>query len=168
MSEEDNLHIVDEESEKDSDNSSEEENMTPKTGKPKTFGILITVFIAVLVIMIGSLASYYYYTFQSKGSANQQSVRDSWNEVVLATMDLTNAFADVENFDGLISEDKDGFADSLGGVNRSLRDVFYNLQGSQGYVFSGNTFVSRFNNFLDDYLAYLRQVQRLVDRGEAG
>jgi len=145
-----------------------EEDMIKKTNKPKTLGALITVFVAVVVIMIGGLASYYYYTFQSEGSANQQSVRNSWNEVVLATINLTNSFNLVENYDDLILEDKNSFSSSLGDANRSLRDIFYGLQGSQSYVFSGNTFASRLNTFLDDYLAYLRQMQRLIDRGTAG
>jgi len=144
------------------------DEMKKRAKKSKTLGVLITVFIAVLVIMIGSLASYYYYNFQSQGSASQQSVRDSWNEVVLATMDLTNAFSEVEDFSGLVAEESGSFTDDLGNANRDLRDIFYGLQGTQSYVFSGNTFVSRLNNFLDDYLAYLRQLQRLIDRGGAG
>lgn len=166
--ENDELHMSDEQSDIDIISAESADETISKTNKRKTYGILITVFVAVLVIMIGSLASYYYYTFQSKGSANQQSVRSSWNEVVLATMSLTNSFDLVEDYEDLISEDKNNFSDSLGDVNRSLRDIFYGLQGSQSYVFSGNTFVSRLNSFLDDYLAYLRQMQRLIDRGIAG
>ncbi len=168
IKEDDELHMSDEQSDTDIVSDETKEEVMSKTSKPKTFGALITVFVAVLVIMIGGLASYYYYTFQSKGSASQQSVRGSWNEVVLATMSLTNSFDSVENYENLISEDKNSFNDSLGDVNRSLRDIFYGLQGSQSYVFSGNTFVSRLNTFLDDYLAYLRQMQRLIDRGIAG
>lgn len=171
MTQEDNeVHMSDDQPDVDTEVVSSEdadEDMV-KTNKPKTLGALITVFVAVIVIMIGGLASYYYYTFQSEGSANQQSVRSSWNEVVLATINLTNSFNTVENYEDLILEDKSSFSSSLGDANRSLRDIFYGLQGSQSYVFSGNTFVSRLNTFLDDYLAYLRQTQRLIDRGTAG
>ena len=168
IKEDDKLHVSDEQSDADIISDKSVDETMPQASKPKTLGILITVFVAVLIVMIGSLASYYYYNFQSQGSASQQSVRGSWNEVVLATMNLTNSFSLVEDYEDLISEDKNNFNDSLGDVNRSLRDIFYGLQGSQSYVFSGNTFVSRLNTFLDDYLAYLRQMQRLIDRGIAG
>ncbi len=168
MPKEKNLDTSDEQSEDNMEIIEQEVEEIQKATRPKTFGILIAIFVAVLVIMIGSLASYYYYTYQSRGSASQQSVRDNWNEVVLVTMELTDAFAQVDDFESLVAGNKGSFSDTLGGVNRELRDIFYNLQGSKSYVFSGNVFVSRLNSFLDGYIAYLRQLQRLLDRGESG
>lgn len=136
--------------------------------RPKMFGILVVVFVAVLIIMIGGLASYYYYTFQSQGSASEQGARNSWNEVVLTTMKLTDAFDQVEGFDDLVAENRNSFGETLGTVNRTLRDVLYNLQSGGSYIFAGNTFVSKLNIFLDDYIAYLRELQRLVDKGSGG
>lgn len=139
-----------------------------KASRPKTFGILAVIFVAVLVIMIGGLASYYYYTFQSQGSTNKQDIRSSWDEVVLTTMDLTNAFDKVNSFDDLVAENQDSFEETLGTANRTLRDVLYDLQGTNNYIFSGSTFVSRLSSFLDDYIAYLRELQRLVEKGRGG
>jgi len=168
MSEKKNLDTLNKQSEDNIEVIEQDVEEIQKATRPKTFGILITIFVAVLVIMIGSLASYYYYTYQTRGNASQQSVRDNWNEVVLVTMKLTDAFTQVDDFENLIAENNGSFSDTLGGVNRELRDIFYNLQGSRSYVFSGNTFVSRLNSFLDGYIAYLRQLQRLLDQGESG
>ena len=139
-----------------------------KTARPRIFGLFVVIFIAIIFIMIGGLASYYYYTFQSQGSATEQDVRDSWNEVVVATVELTNSFNEVGDFEELTAENKGSFRDRLGTANRDLRDILYELQTTNNYVFSGNVFVSRLKSFLDDYIAYLRELQRLIERGSGG
>lgn len=139
-----------------------------KSARPKIFGLFVVIFVAIIFIMIGGLASYYYYTFQSQGSATEQDVRDSWNEVVVATVELTNSFNEVEDFGELTAENKGSFRERLGTVNRDLRDILYELQTANNYVFSGNVFVSRLKSFLDDYIAYLRELQRVIERGNGG
>lgn len=139
-----------------------------KTKRPKMFGILVVVFVAMLAIMVGGLASYYYYTFQSQGNANEQDIRESWNEVVLTTVELTNSFVTVDDFDKLTAENKGSFREQLGATNRTLRDILYELQSTNSYVFAGNVFVSRLKSFLDDDISYLRELQRLIERGSGG
>lgn len=135
------------------------------TTRPRVFGLFVVIFVALIFIMIGGLASYYYYTFQSQGSATEQNVQDSWNEVVVATVELTNSFNEVDNFEELVAENSGSFRERLGTVNRDLRDILYELQVTDSHIFSGNVFVSRLKSFLDDYIAYLRELQRVLERG---
>ena len=139
-----------------------------KTARPKVLGLFVVIFTALIFIMIGGLASYYYYTFQSQGNATEQDVQNNWNEVVVATVELTNSFNEVGSFEELTAENSGSFRERLGTANRDLRDILYELQTTNNYVFSGNVFVSRLKSFLDDYIAYLRELQRLIERGSAG
>ncbi|OGB74027.1 hypothetical protein A2V68_01510 [candidate division Kazan bacterium RBG_13_50_9] len=139
-----------------------------RASRPKLFGILVVVFVATLVIMIGGLASYYYYTFQSQGSADEQDIQDNWDEVVISTVALTDSFDTVKSFDDLISDTTNSFEAKVGDTNRTLRDVLYNLQGVSSYLVPSGTFINRLNSFLDDYVAYLRELQRLIDKGQGG
>lgn len=139
-----------------------------QASRPKTLGVLIVVFVGILIVMVGGLASYYYYTFQKQGTANEQNIRDGWNDVVVATVDLTNSFSSVKTFADLSSDTSGGFKEKLNTTSRELRDVMYNFQGGNSYVFSGNSFVNRLNSFLDDYLAYIRELQKVIDNGAAG
>ncbi len=107
-----------------------------KTNKPKVFGLFVVIFIAVILIMIGGLASYYYYTYQSQGNATEQDVQDSWNEVVITTVELTNSFNRVGDFADLTAENRGSFRETLGTTNRTLRDTLYELQSANSYVFS--------------------------------
>lgn len=139
-----------------------------QASRPRTLGVLTVVFVAVLIVMIGGLASYYYYTFQNQGTANEQNFRNSWNDVVVATVSLTNSFDKVKTFADLATDSKGGFKEVLGSTTRSLRDVLYGFQGSSNFAFSGNSFDSRLSSFLDDYLAFLRELQRVIDKGASG
>lgn len=139
-----------------------------QASRPRALGILTVVFVAVLIVMIGGLASYYYYTFQNQGTVNEQNFRNSWNDVVVATVNLTNSFDKVKTFADLATDSKGGFKEVLGSTTRSLRDVLYGFQGSSNFAFSGNSFNSRLSSFLDDYLAFLRELQRVIDKGASG
>jgi hypothetical protein len=145
----------------------EVENVRRAT-RPRALTILATVFVGVLIVMIGGLASYYYYTVQSQGSAGEKDIRGQWNDVVAATVKLTDSFASVKKLEDLTAEGKDNFESVLNSVNRSLRDALYNLQGSAGYSLSSNIFQSRLTSFLDDYIATLRELQRVIDKGRGG
>jgi len=139
-----------------------------RASRPKTLGVLIVIFVGILIVMVGSLASYYYYTFQKQGTASEQNIRDNWSDVVVATVDLANSFGQVKTFADLSADTTGSFKEKLNTTTRSLRDVLYNFQDGNSYVFSGNSFISRLNSFLDDYLAYLRELQRVIDNGAAG
>jgi len=145
----------------------EVENVRRAT-RPRALTVLATVFVGILIVMIGGLASYYYYTVQSQGSAGDKDIRSQWNDVVASTVKLTDSFASVKKLEDLTAESKDSFESVLNSVNRSLRDALYNLQGSTGYSLSSNIFQSRLTSFLDDYIATLRELQRVVDKGRGG
>ncbi|MBU1083134.1 hypothetical protein KKE14_01715 [Patescibacteria group bacterium] len=139
-----------------------------RASKPKTMGVLIVIFVCILIVMVGSLASYYYYTFQKQGTTSEQNIRNSWNDVVVATVELTNSFTSVTTFSDLSTDTSGGFKGKLSSASRALRDVVYDFQGENSYVFSGHSFVNRLNSFLDDYLAYLRELQKVIDNGASG
>lgn len=67
-----------------------------------------------------------------------------------------------------MAEERGGFVDRLGSANRVLRDTLYSVQGTNTFAFSGNSFVSKLTIFLDDYVAYIRELQRLIERGSGG
>ncbi len=148
--------------------SEEEIERLQRANSPRTMGVMLTVFVAILIIMIGGLASYYYYSVQKQGSSHEQTIRDNWDEVVLATTDLTNSFDKITEYKALFDETKGSFQETLNSSNRALKDVSYNLQSISGYAFSGNMVITKMQSFVEDYLDYLRELQSVVDKGRGG
>ena len=66
--------------------------------RPRSMGVILTVFAAVIVVLVGGLASYYYYTFQRQGVVSEQELRDVWDETVLGTVTLTHPFQTPDKF----------------------------------------------------------------------
>ena len=154
--------------ERDAPVSEEEIERMQRANNPRAMGVMLTVFVAVLVIMIGGLASYYYYSVQKQGSSHEQTIRDNWDEVVLATTDLTNSFDQTTEYKALFDETKGSFQETLNSSNRALKDVSYNLQSVSGYAFSGNIVITKMQSFGEDYLDYLRELQSVIDKGRGG
>jgi len=139
-----------------------------RTNSPRTMGVMLTVFVAALVIMIGGLASYYYYNVQKQGSGHEQNIRDNWDEIVIATTDLTNSFNKITDFNKLFDSTTGSFQETLNNSNRTLKDVSYNLQSISGYAFSGDMVITKMRSFVEAYLDYLRELQSVVDKGRGG
>lgn len=133
---------------------------------PRALGVMLTVFVAILIIMIGGLVSYYYYNMQKQGSNYEQNIRDNWDEIIITTVNLTNAFDKVVDFQILFADTKGSFQDALTTSNRSLKDVSYNLQSISGYAFSGNIVISKMAVFVEAYVDYLRELQSVIDKGK--
>lgn len=139
-----------------------------RASSPRTMGVMLTLFVAALVIMIGGLASYYYYNLQKQGSGNEQNIRDNWDEIVLTTTTLTNSFDKITDFNGLFDDTKSSFQKTLSSSNGALKDVSYNLQSISGYAFSGNIVITKMRSFIEDYLDYLRELQSIIEKGSGG
>ncbi|MFH0912350.1 MAG: hypothetical protein V1807_01690 [Patescibacteria group bacterium] len=139
-----------------------------RASSPRPLGVMLTVFIAALIIMIGGLTSYYYYSLQKQGSGHEQNIRDNWDEIIVATTGLTNAFADVSDYPALFDDTKGSFQTVLSSSNGTLKDVSYNLQSISGYVFSGNLVITKMRSFLEDYIDYLRELQSVMEQGRSG
>lgn len=135
--------------------------------RPRSLGIMLTVFVAVLIIMIGGLISYYYYNSQKQGSSHEQNIKDNWDEIVITTGSLTSDFDKVTDFNVLFANTKDSFQDTLTASNRSLKDISYNLQSISGYAFSGNIVISKMSAFVEAYVDYLRELQSIINNGRA-
>ncbi|MBN2585136.1 hypothetical protein JXA59_00605 [Patescibacteria group bacterium] len=144
----------------------EAENIRRAT-RPPALTILATIFAGVLIVMIGGLASYYYYTVQSQTGAGTKTISEQWNTVVIATNQLTNSFADLNKFEDMALEGSSSFETALNKTNGQLRDVLYKLDSPGGYSLSGNVFNSRLTTFLDDYIAYLREMGRVIEKGRS-
>jgi hypothetical protein len=143
----------------------EEVEQIRRATRPRALTILATIFVGILIVMIGGLASYYYYTVQNQSGAGEKSVEQQWSAVVTATSQLTTGFASLSKFEDMTAESGTSFETTLNKTNAQLRDVLYGLDGAGGYSLSGNVFNSRFTNFLDDYIATLRELQRLIESG---
>ena len=139
-----------------------------RANSPRAMGVTLTVFVAILIIMIGGLASYYYYSVQKQGSSQEQTIQGNWDEIVLATTDLTNSFNKVSDFNALFDDTKGSFQDTLNSSNRALKDVSYNLQSISGYALSGGVVVTKMQSFTEGYLDYLRELQSVIDKGRGG
>ena len=148
--------------------SDEEIERMQRANSPRTTGVMLTVFVAILVIMIGGLASYYYYSVQKQGSSHEQIIRENWDEVVVTTTNLTNDFDKITEFSAFFDDTKGSFQETLTSSNRVLKDVSYNLQSISGYAFSGNMVVTKMQGFVEDYLDYLRELQSVIDKGRSG
>ena len=139
-----------------------------RQNSPRTMGVMLTVFVALLVIMIGGLSAYYYYNIRQQGSTHEQTIRDNWDEIVVASTDLTNALAKVADFNALFDKTSGSFQRTLDASNGALKDVSYNLQSISGYAFSGNMVVGKMTAFVETYLDYLRELQSVIEQGRNG
>lgn len=139
-----------------------------RANSPRTMGVMLTVFVAALVIMIGGLASYYYYNIRQQGSSHEQTIRDNWDEIVVATTNLTNSFDKIADFNALFEDTKGSFQEILNNSNGNLKDVSYNLQSINGYAFSGDLVISKMTAFVEAYVDYLRESQSIIDKGKNG
>lgn len=152
----------------DSEITEEEVERIQQANNPKVMGVMLTIFVAVMVIMIGGLASYYYYTTRQQDSTHEQTIKDNWGEVALATASLTNAFGDIDDTTTLFDDAKGGFQEILNDANRTLKDVSYNLRSISGYAFSGNVVISKMEVFVEKYSDYLRELQSIIDQAKGG
>lgn len=139
-----------------------------RANSPRTMGVMLTVFVAALVIMIGGLASYYYYNIRQQGSSHEQTIRDNWDEIVVTTTNLTNSFDQVADFNALFGDTKGSFQRTLSDSSGNLKDISYNLQSISGYAFSGNMVISKMTVFVEAYVDYLRELQSIIDKGKSG
>ncbi|MFH1088540.1 MAG: hypothetical protein V1719_01720 [Patescibacteria group bacterium] len=155
-------------SHEDNEITEEEVEKIQRANNPKVMGVMLTIFVAVMVIMIGGLASYYYYTTQKQDSTHEQTLRDNWGEVVLATASLTNAFDEIDDLTALFDDTKGSFQETLNDANRALKDVSYNLRSISGYAFSGNIVISKMEVFVEKYSDYLRELQSIIDQAKGG
>lgn len=140
------------------------EPMSPR--RPKSTGVLLTIFAAIVIILIGGLASYYYYTFQRQGMASEQVLTNVWDETVLATMNITNKFSTIDAFKKLDDPDKESFTTIVNDSNRTIRDGIFSIRSQTGMDISTSTFASKLNAFLDDYSNMLTELKRIIARVE--
>jgi len=145
----------------------EEVEKIRRATRPRALTILATVFVGILIVMIGGLASYYYYTVQSQSGAGEKSIGDQWNAVVLSTNQLTKSFASLSKLEDMTAEGSTSFESTLNKTSGQLRDVLYKLDSTGGYSLASNVFNSRLSNFLDDYIATLRELQRVIESGRS-
>lgn len=132
--------------------------------KPRTTGLWLTAFAAVVIILIGGLASYYYYTFQSQGAVGEQQVRDIWEDTANATQDLVDSFNHVTKLEDLKDRSAQSFSVAVDAASRTVRDAGFDLQNQPGLNLQASTVVSKFAAFAEDYGAYIAEMRRVVDR----
>ena len=142
----------------------EEATEMKKPRRPRSTGLMLTIFASVIVILIGGLASYYYYTFQRQGVASEQELRDIWDETMLVTVQLNNKFKAVDQFEKLDVSGSGSFSEALTNANRTVRDGMFSLRNQTGLAIGASTFASKLNAFLDDYSSMLAELRRIVDR----
>ncbi|MDD5606193.1 MAG: hypothetical protein PHR51_02650 [Patescibacteria group bacterium] len=138
----------------------------PMVRRPKSAGLLLTIFGAVLIVLIGGLASYYYYTFQQMGRSNERVLTDVWDETVLATINLVNKFDQISEFTQLGESDSDNFESYVSDANRAVRDGVFDVRSQTGLDVSASTFASKLNSFLDDYSNMLGELKRIASRAD--
>ena len=155
-------------SHEDNEITEEEVERIQKANNPKVMGVMLTIFVAVMVIMIGGLASYYYFTSQKQDSTHEQTIKDNWSDVALATASLTSSFDEIDDFTVLFADTKGNFQKTLNDTNRTLKDISYNLRSISGYAFSGNVVISKMEVFVEKYSDYLRELQSFIDQAKGG
>lgn len=141
---------------------SSEGEMMPR--KPQSTGLMLTIFGGILIIIIGGLASYYYYTFQQAGRSNEQVLTNVWDETVLASINLTRKFEQIDSFEMLGDTSKDNFESYVSDANRAVRDGIFDVRSQTGLSVSAGTFASKLHSFLNDYSNMLGELKRISAR----
>lgn len=157
------MQIEEEIKEEESSEEPEGEEM-PKSKRPKATGLMFTIFGALVVVLIGGLAAYYYYTFQRQGFVGEKAIRESWNETVTLSSGLVNKLDDVDTWDQLDEGGDDSFASLLGETNRAVRNALFDVRSQTGLDLKTSTLVSKLTQFLEDYGVMLAESKKVVDR----
>ena len=122
--------------------------------KANMTGLWLTIFTAVVVILIGGLASFYYFTFQSQGSESEKEVKATWKNVAEATTDMVNSFKRVDSYDGLLNHESESFAAYVDIANREVRDAGFSLRNQTGLSVKASSVSSKMSAFLEEYQSY--------------
>ncbi|MFA5009846.1 MAG: hypothetical protein WC553_01265 [Patescibacteria group bacterium] len=132
--------------------------------RPKAPGLLLTVFGSVLVVLIGGLASYYYYSFQSQGAAGEKALKTTWSEVVSDTTAVVNKLQSVDSFDQLGDTGDTALIKVVNVANQTVRDGLYDVRAQVGLSIKASTVASKLSIFLDDYSVMLAEFRRILGR----
>lgn len=133
--------------------------------RPGSAGLWLTIFAAVVVILIGGLASYYYYSFQSQGAGSEQEIKDIWEGTSDATEDLVDAYGRIEKYEDITDKSSASFSVAVDRTNRTIRDNSFDLQNQAGLSIKASTVVSKLALFMEAYEEYLAEMRKAVDRG---
>jgi hypothetical protein len=143
-----------------------------ETAKPKAIrgpgmtGIWLTVFAAIVIIMLGGLASYYYFTFQRQGVDSEKSVKSVWEDVADSTEKLTSAFGGLQKFQDITDRSNTSLSVALDQTNRTVRDGGFDMQNQTGLDVRAASVGSKMAGFFDDYGKYLLELRRVIDHAD--
>lgn len=132
--------------------------------RPKTPGLLLTIFGAIIVVLIGGLASYYYYTFQSQGMAGEKVLKRVWADTVDDTSALLNRVDAVGEFDKLADIGDQSVTKAINTTNQTVRDGLYDVRAQAGLGIKASTTASKLTSFLEDYSDMLAELKRVISR----
>jgi len=141
-----------------------EANQMKKYRRSRAPGLLLTVFGALIVVLIGGLASYYYYTFQSQGAAGEKTLKRVWTETVDNTNALLTQFGTIDTFDKLGETGDSSLIKVVNSANQTIRDGLYDIKAQAGLSIKASTVASKLSIFLDDYSAMLTELKRVSNR----
>ena len=131
---------------------------------PSNRGMILTIFAAVVLVLIGGLASYYYYTFQSEGRQSSQEVKATWEEVVDKSEALLRASDRLDKYEDLALEGDSGILTIITDANRTVRDALFDLRNQTGLDVQMSTVISKLSGFLEDYGAWLGEFRTIAER----
>jgi hypothetical protein len=132
--------------------------------KPKTPGLMLTIFGAILIVLIGGLASYYYYSFQSQGAAGERVLKNAWSDVTGDTNLLMTKFNSIDTFDNLASTDNTSLTKMINQTNQTVRDGMFDIKAQAGLSIKASTTASKLTGFLEDYSNMLSELKRITAR----
>jgi hypothetical protein len=132
--------------------------------RPRVPGLLLTIFGAIIVVLIGGLASYYYYTFQSQGAAGEKVLKKVWSETISDTSVLLTRFSSIDAFDKLAETSDQSFIKAVNTANQTVRDGLYDIKAQSGLGIQASTAASKLSSFLEDYSSMLAELKRVVGR----
>ncbi len=158
------MEIEDEITAEEANEIAEEATAMKRPKRPRSMGLILTIFASIIVVLVGGLASYYYYTFQRQGVASEKTLRDTWDETVLVTVTLTDRFKAIDKFEQIDASGKDSFSAAVTAANRTVRGGMFALRDQAGLGVEAGTFASKLNAFLDDYSGMLGELKRIIDR----
>ncbi len=133
--------------------------------RPKAPGLLLTIFGAIIVILVGGLASYYYYTFQSQGTVGEKKLKQVWSDTVNESNLLLTKFNSIDTFDKLgDTSSGQSLTQLINATNQTVRDGLYDIGSQTGLNIKASTAASKLTSFLEDYSAMLLELKRIAGR----
>ena len=142
----------------------EEAKTLARPRRQMAVGVVLSVFSAIVLIMIGGLASYYYYTIQSQGGAAESVLKDTWKKTVDGARDVTDEFAKIVKYEDLAGDAGSSLTRIVSAASRDARDSAITITDLDGLSIKSTEAADKLDKFLLTEAEVWSELRKLLEK----